>query len=118
MDYSCPCCEKSLKGKGDLMTAELRNGYKQVTCIYCSKLIQIKSQYYDQFGKLFFILPFSLFLKLIMSEKEIMWQWWAGNAALVAVCYLAWRSMHLKQKNAPFYEEPRFNRPIPNSKGK
>ena len=111
MNYSCPCCGKSLEGKGDLMVAKLHNGEKQVTCIYCAKTIQIKStQYYNQAIKLLFLLPFTLFLKLILSDKEITWYWWAANATLAFVCYLAWRPMHLKQKNAQFYEEPRFNR--------
>jgi hypothetical protein len=114
MDYSCPCCGKSLEGKGDLMVAELRNDCKQVTCIYCTKTIQIKSnQYYQQATKLIFLLPTSLFIKLIFSDKAIAWEWWAGNAALAVVCYLGFRHMYLEQKTAKFYEEPRFNRPIP-----
>jgi hypothetical protein len=117
MDYSCPCCGKSLEGKGDLLIAKLHNGEKQVTCIYCSKTIQIKStQYYDQATKLIFLLPFTLFLKLILSDKAIAWEWWAGNAALAVICYLGFRHMYLEQKNVPFYEEPRFNRPITSRK--
>lgn len=111
MDYSCPCCRKSLEGKGDLMVAKLHNGEKQVICIYCLKTIQIKStQHYNQVSKLLFLLPLLPFLKFIMSDNKIAWEWWAANAALAVVCYLAWRPMHLKQKNAQFYEEPRFNR--------
>ena len=117
MDYSCPCCGKSLEGKGDLLIAKLHNGEKQVTCIYCSKTIQIKStQYYDQATKLIFLLPTSLFIKLIFSDKEISWEWWAGNAVLAVLCYLGFRHMYLEQKNAPFYEAPRFNRPITSRK--
>jgi DNA-directed RNA polymerase subunit RPC12/RpoP len=117
MDYSCPCCGKSLEGKGDLMVAELRNGYKQVTCIYCSKLIQIKSTVmHHKTSGLLFSLPLIMFFKLIFSDKEFVWYWWAANAVLAVLCYLGWRHMHLKHKNAKFYEEPRFNRPITNRK--
>lgn len=117
MNYKCPYCEKSLKGKGDLLINWLRNDKKQVTCIYCSKTIQVKSYYgYDFASKALLFLPMFLFIKLILSDKIIAWQWWAANAALAAVCYLAWRPMHLKQKDAQFYEEPRFNRPITNRK--
>lgn len=114
MDFSCPCCEKSLEGKGNLMVAELRNGEKQVTCIYCAKTIQIKStQYYSQVSKLLFLIPLFPFFIFIKKDVVIAWEWWVADAALAVVCYLAWRPMYLKQKNAQFYEEPRFNRPIP-----
>jgi hypothetical protein len=74
MDYSCPCCGKSLEGKGDLMTAELRNGCKQVTCIYCSKLIQIKStQNYRVATRLLFTMPLIPFFEFIFSDNKIAW---------------------------------------------
>jgi hypothetical protein len=111
MDYSSPCCGKSLEGKGDLMVARLHNAEKQVTCIYCTKTIQIKStQNYKKAQGLLFSIPLVTFLNLMLSDKEIALAWWVGNAALAVVCYLAWRYMHINQKNASFYEEPRFNR--------
>jgi DNA-directed RNA polymerase subunit RPC12/RpoP len=115
MDYSCPCCGKSLEGKGGLMVAELRNGYKQVTCIYCSKLIQIKStvSHHKTMG-MFFAIPVGALFSLMLSDREFAWYWWAGNAALALFCCLGGWKMHLEhKKNAKFYEEPRFNRPIP-----
>ncbi len=114
MDYSCPYCRKSLEGKGDSLINWLRTDKKQVTCIYCLKTIQVQSYYgYDFASKALLFPPVLLFIKLILSDKNITWYWWTGNAALAAVCYLVWRPIHLKHKNAKFYEEPRFNRPIP-----
>lgn len=111
MDYSCPCCGKSLEGKGGLMFARLHNAQKQVTCIYCSKTIQIKStQTHDKTIGLLFSVPVAVFISLILSENEITWYWWAANAALAVICYLGWQHMHLEHQNAKFYEVPRFNR--------
>ena len=99
------------------MVAELCNDYKQVICIYCSKLIQIKStQTYHSTTRLLFSLPLITFFELIFNDREFAWYWWAGNAVLAVICYLAWRPMHLKQKTAKFYEEPRFNRSITSRK--
>lgn len=96
------------------MVAELCNGYKQVACIYCSKLIQIKStESHHKTTAMLFSMPFAAFFNLILSDKEFAWYWWAANAALAVLCYLGWRYMNLEHKNAQFYEEPRFNRPIP-----
>jgi DNA-directed RNA polymerase subunit RPC12/RpoP len=114
MNYSCPCCGKSLEGKGGLMVAESRNGYEQVTCIYCEKLIQIKSTVtHHKIGGLLFSMPFITSFDLILSDKEFAWYWWAANAALSVLCILGWWKMYLEHKNAKFYEDARFNRPIP-----
>lgn len=111
MKYSCPYCSKSLEGKGDLMEASLHNDIKQVTCIYCSKTIQIKPYLGYKFAcKALLLAPTALFIKLFFSDKQISAELWLANAALAIICSFIWWPLYLKQKNAPFYEEPRFNR--------
>ena len=93
------------------MESKLHNGIEQVACIYCSKTIQIKLHFeYRITSKILLLAPMLLFIKLIFSDKQITWEWWAANLVLAVVCYYVWRPLHLKHRRAQFYEEPRFNR--------